>query len=81
MRYFDAAAFVLAAAAPAFTMPDLKPAFTMPVELRLANRDDCPANTFRCPTSLGTDFSDVCCAQGQTCERDADKKPACCPQG
>ncbi|PHH59180.1 hypothetical protein CDD81_3666 [Ophiocordyceps australis] len=47
----------------------------------LIARDECPANTSRCPTSLGAIFSDICCQLGQTCAFDANNKPACCPLG
>ncbi|CAI6100010.1 hypothetical protein V2G26_000573 [Clonostachys chloroleuca] len=53
-----------------------------PIEDALFRRaDDCPGNTFRCPTSLGAAFSDVCCANGQSCAFDNNNNPACCPSG
>ncbi|PHH84497.1 hypothetical protein CDD83_1855 [Cordyceps sp. RAO-2017] len=47
----------------------------------LLAREQCPANTFQCPSSLGVAFKDVCCLNGQRCALDANNSPACCPSG
>lgn len=41
----------------------------------------CPQGTYQCPSSLGSLFADICCANGQTCALDNNNNPACCPQG
>ncbi|PHH77468.1 hypothetical protein CDD82_3490 [Ophiocordyceps australis] len=65
-------------ACPASSLVEVATVTPAPV---LIARDECPANTSRCPTSLGAIFSDICCQLGQTCAFDANNNPACCPSG
>ncbi|KAH8177734.1 hypothetical protein LIA77_02816 [Sarocladium implicatum] len=47
----------------------------------LFGRQSCPDNAFQCPASLGAQFSDICCQDGQICALDENNQPACCPSG
>ncbi|KAF9869816.1 hypothetical protein CkaCkLH20_12733 [Colletotrichum karsti] len=47
----------------------------------LSRRQDCPAGTNLCSSSLGEDFDGICCASGQVCGYDDSNRPACCPSG
>lgn len=81
MRKRVFAQLLVAFTAGAFTnaLPEPLPTPTYATPLTLHRRQECPAGTFHCPASLGEEFSDVCCANGQKCDRDERNQPACCP--
>ena len=70
---------LLTAGGVASALPELLPTPTYAPALALNRRQECPAGTFHCPASLGEEFSDVCCANGQKCDWDERDQPACCP--
>ncbi|PNH40622.1 hypothetical protein VD0004_g6383 [Verticillium dahliae] len=65
------------------TLPTAALAYNYAAAHQLFRRQsaDCPAGTYLCSTSLGTDFSGICCQNNQVCELDDSNQPACCPSG
>ncbi|KAK2729936.1 gpi-anchored protein [Colletotrichum kahawae] len=73
--------FATANPTPTRTQSAVPTAVYRAAEALLFRRQDCPAGTSLCSSSLGEDFDGVCCATGQVCAYDDSNNAACCPSG
>lgn len=67
----------LSSLAAASQLP-FQPAETAGPLARREQQGGCLANFYSC-ASQGASFANICCADGQVCQLDADNNPACCP--